>query len=640
LKQIHFFVGKGGVGKTTVSAAFAVHEALREPKSPVLLISTDPAHSLADVLQRSLSGQPKSVKLPGPGHLDAWQIDSEKLFGDFLREYKNDILALIDKGSIFSRGDIEPLLDTSLPGMAEIAALLAIRDAIGSGKYSRVVVDTAPFGHTLRLFSLPEQFVRFLRFLELAASRDQVLAEHFARKPGPAIPDLVAHFRGMVQDIHHAIHSKAAIVLVTTAERFSLNEAMRCGTALREQSPPLVVSQIVLNRVRLEKGCSDCELNKAALQTARTFLKTHFPLVPVRLGEDPGAPIMGGAALASFGAHIFERKRLRYRVPVPPARDINLERTSWPVLDKRLSLVLGKGGVGKTTTAAAFAFHTRQKAKVAVEICSVDPAPSLDDIFDAKVGAESQPVFGDAKFRASELDAPALFREWVEDLQQSVEGATTSETSGIHVDLSFERKLLSELLEIIPPGVDEVLAIFRIFDLVDERRTRVVIDMAPTGHALELLRMPDRLLVWSRVLLKTLAAHRTLAFAQDAAAKVAEVSVRAREVATLLKDSQSSGIDVVMLPEPLPDRETERLMQQVRALKLPIRRIFINRMLLDSEPTKCRRCTRARAWQRATLAAIKQRCRDVDIYVIRNFPYEIAGKKKLQSFTGELWRLA
>ena len=613
-----------------------MHAALRE-RGPVLLISTDPAHSLADVLQTPLRDQPTAIKLPGLGHLEAWQINSEELFADFLKTYKSGILDLVDMGSLFSREDIAPLLETSLPGMAEMAALLAIRDALASKKYSRIVVDTAPFGHTLRLFSLPQQFVRFLNFLELAATRDQVLAEHFGGRPVSATHDLLDRFREMVTGIHTAINTGAEIFLVTTAEQFSLQESVRCLTE-RKARQPIILNGIVLNRVIARNSrCHSCKERYRAAEKAKRFLQKYFPTIPIHLGEDPGGPILGAAALAAFGEHVFAGKRLKYALRPPHTPPTPLKRTKWPAAEGRLAFVLGKGGVGKTTTAAALALRTRRHSQAPVEICSVDPAPSLSDVFRSQVGPVSQPVWNDPDFRASELDAMALFRSWISDLRANVEDATSSQISGIHLDLSFERRLLSELLEIVPPGVDEILAIFRIFDLVENKDTRTVIDMAPTGHALELLRMPERILAWCRVLLKTLAAHRTLAFARDAAAKIAEMSVRSRDLAALLKDPESVEMDVVMLPEPLPDRETERLLGQLKAAKLPVRRIFLNRVMMDSV-TKCARCARARQWQQATLAAMKKRHHDVELLVIRNFPGEIAGKTALQSFTGELWQ--
>src|SRR5205807_2980407 len=111
----------------------------------------------------------------------------------------------------------------------------------------------------------------------------------------------------------------------------------------------------------------------------------------------------------------------------------------------------------------------------------------------AEIGDRSEPVLGDREFRASEMDSEVLFKHWVSEIKSSIEEATTADISGVHIDLTFERQLLSELLEIVPPGVDEVLAIFRILDLLSQG-SKVVIDMAPTGHALELLRMPERIL--------------------------------------------------------------------------------------------------------------------------------------------------
>lgn len=638
MKRLHFCIGKGGVGKTTVSAAYAIQLASQQAKSRVLLLSTDPAHSLTDILQISLQDEPRTVPLP-KGRMEAWQINSEKVFGQFLQVHKEGILNLIDKGSIFSREDIEPLINTTLPGMSEMSALVSIRDALASGNYGHIVVDTAPFGHTLRLFTMPEQFARFLSFLDLAASRDQILADHFGGVRPRATDSLIADFRRTVEEIQNATSRDAELILVTTAEKFSLNEAIRCSATLASQTPSLKIDKVVLNRITpADRECSGCSIAHASAEKARTFLQKHFPDARVYYGEDPGGPIMGRSTLAAFANHVFSGTKLKYNLPAPRVRPMRFVPDSWPVLDKPLSLVVGKGGVGKTTVSAALGFRTRKKTKEPVEICSVDPAPSLDDVFQADVGNQSEPVLGDPKFRASELDALDLFREWISELQSSVEGATTAEVSGVHVDLSFERRLLSELLEIVPPGVDEVLAIFRILDLVADGKQRIVIDMAPTGHALELLRMPERILAWSRPLLKTLAMHRTLALARDAGVKIAELSHRVRELSQILRDFSSTDINIVMLPEPLPDRETERLIAEIGAQKLRIRRVFINRVLF--EETKCARCRRAKKWQLATLGKVKKANPGSELLVIRNFSREIAGKTALQAFTGELWRPA
>src|SRR5438309_5867456 len=165
------------------------------------------------------------------------------------------------------------------------------------------------------------------------------------------------------------------------------------------------------------------------------------------------------------------------------------------------------------------------------------------------------------------MDSVRIFQRWVEEIKAAIEEATTAERSGIHVDLWFERQLFSRLLEIVPPGIDEVFAIIRISELLGDPSKRIVIDMAPSGHALDLLRTPARILVWTRLLLKTLAAHRTLAIARDAGMKVAELGQRVRDLLEVLRDPKKTRVVVVMLAEPLPDRETERLMRSLSQLK-------------------------------------------------------------------------
>jgi arsenite-transporting ATPase len=213
----------------------------------------------------------------------------------------------------------------------------------------------------------------------------------------------------------------------------------------------------------------------------------------------------------------------------------------------------------------------------------------------------------------------------------------TGEDRGLHVDVSLDRRFLLALLEVVPPGVDEIFAIFGILDLL-RAGGRVVIDMAPTGHALELLRTPARLLAWTRLLLKTLAAHRTLPMAQDAAVEVATLSQHVRELSAILQDRRRSRIVVVTLPEPLPDHETRRLLRDLEGLNAPVGAVFLNRVLMSDAKT-CARCRSARQWQAASIASLRQQLRGVEILVAREFDQTIAGADGLKRFTKDIWRL-
>jgi arsenite-transporting ATPase len=638
--ELAFFIGKGGVGKTTVATAYAIHTARKNPRSRVLLVSTDPAHSLGDVLQQKLGDTPKTVHVGG-GKLWAWELDAARLFSDFFRHYKQSILEIVERGSLFSAAEMSPLLETALPGMSEISALLAIRDAINSKKYSHIVVDTAPFGHTLRLFSLPEQFARVLNFLELAAGRDRVLAAHFGGGVRTIEPKLIDDWRGKIDQLDRAF-STAELSLVTTAENFALNESVRCMSEVRESSPSLKLKSVVLNRVVRRAGrCGFCKKRVKAAHAAELFLRKQFPSAELRIAEDPGFPVMGAEGLRSFGEHVFANRRLQLPVRLPKSKRKPgpLLPAEWPALDSRIAFVVGKGGVGKTTVSAALGFHTREVSKSPVEICSVDPAPSLDDIFLTAIDDNPKAVLGDKQFRASELDSAALFRSWIAEVREEVGSATTSEQSGLHVDLSFERELLSALLDIVPPGLDEVLAIFRIMELRSSATGKVIIDMAPTGHALELLRMPERIVTWSRLLLKSLAAHRKLALARNAAVRIAELELRARELLQAFKRSGEVSVFAVMLPEPLPDRETERLLAELEQLGLTASALFINRLIFAKDAANCPRCRVTAAWQSSVLDNLNTRNSGKKMFVIHNFVGEIAGANGLRAITDELWRL-
>ena len=162
--HLTFFLGKGGVGKTTVSAAYALHRSEKRGKS-IVLISTDPAHSLADVLNVKLKSGMQTLRNAGAGRISVWQVDAGARFQEFLDQYRQPITELVESGTFLSKAEIDAFLETTLPGLAEVSALLTISDLLESGKYDEIVVDTAPIGHTLQLFRIPTQLSRFLEFL-------------------------------------------------------------------------------------------------------------------------------------------------------------------------------------------------------------------------------------------------------------------------------------------------------------------------------------------------------------------------------------------------------------------------------------------------------------------------------------------
>ena len=634
-------VGKGGVGKTTVASALALHTAARQPRDSVLLMSTDPAHSLADTLQVKLGAGAK--KLSGVrGRLSAWQINSEKEFQKFLAGNRDAILDIVERGTLFSREEIAPLLDTTLPGMAEVAALLALQELLENGEYDHIIVDTAPFGHTLRLFELPSHFQRFLDFLNVASGRDAWLAQRFGGRVATPAQGFVERWQAAVEQVKEAFSARnAEILLVTTPETFSLNEAARSISSLRKSAPEMHVSGIVLNRAINQDGdgeCAHCRRRARMTRKAMQWLNSRFPHVRTMPAPDPGNPLLGTELLRRFGEAVFAGASRRLAAAAPKSRAIKTRKTTWPVSSSPLSFTVGKGGVGKTTVTAALAFHTRAASnKMQVMVCSTDPAPSLDDVFEQEIGHKPVSVLGHPLLKATEFDSVVEYQQWAAEIRRKVEGEFSMQSGGLHLDLTFERQVFAALMEVVPPGVDEVFAIFRVLELLETSPGKVLIDMAPTGHALELLRMPERILLWSRLLLKSLSAHRTLALAQDVAVELASLGQRVRGLIKLMRDQESSRVWAVMLAEPVPDTQTMRLLAAIEQIGISVDSLFVNRVLL--EETNCPRCSRRRKWQMATLQRLRQRYAKHRTYLVPEFPAEIAGAAALKKFTGSIWQI-
>src|SRR5690348_11917515 len=149
--------------------------------------------------------------------------------------------------------------------------------------------------------------------------------------------------------------------------------------------------------------------------------------------------------------------------------------------------------------------------------------------------------------------------------------------------------------------------------------------------------MPQRMQLWTRLLLKSLAAHRTLPLAQDVAVEIASAGQRFRALEENLEDDGQSRVWPVMLAEPLPDRETGRLLQQIAEIGLHAAPLVVNRVIFLEDARGCARCRRSHAWQMATIRSVRQRMNSQELYVIRDFGREIAGKRALKQFTSQIW---
>ncbi|MCP2243004.1 ArsA family ATPase [Lentzea aerocolonigenes] len=265
MSRVLLFTGKGGVGKTTLSAATAASLAAHGRKA--LVVSTDPAHSLGDALDVRLSAEPSEVD--GSGGLFACQIDPRGLVDEAWGELRGHLRTVL-AGAGVDELDAEEL--TVLPGVEELLALAEVRRLASSGPWEVVVVDCGPTAETLRLLSLPEAFAGYLE--RLFPTHRRVVRGLLAGVAGTgtvekwdATADALSRLAERLDALRTMLAdpSGCSVRLVLTPERVVAAETRRTLTALALQG--IHVDSVIANRLVPSPG--------AARGAAATWLRTR-----------------------------------------------------------------------------------------------------------------------------------------------------------------------------------------------------------------------------------------------------------------------------------------------------------------------------------------------------------------------------
>jgi arsenite-transporting ATPase len=290
------FTGKGGVGKTTVAAATALHSARRGHKT--LVLSTDAAHSLADAFAMPLGAQPTEIETG----LYGLQVDPRAQLDLHWRHLQHHLLAALDDLGV-DRVAAEEL--TVLPAAEEVLALLELRDRVGEGRWDVVVVDCAPTAETLRLLALPEALDGYLR-RALPVGRRVARAVR-AGSRGGADPVLasVNRLAAELGDVRGVLtHPATGVRLVLTPDSVVLAEARRTQTALGLFG--YRVEAVVVNRLvpdgddpwRAARAAGEREVLAAV---AESFAPLPILVGPHTLTEPVGCPALAGVADDLYG---------------------------------------------------------------------------------------------------------------------------------------------------------------------------------------------------------------------------------------------------------------------------------------------------------------------------------------------------
>ncbi|WP_036263891.1 arsenical pump-driving ATPase [Methylocapsa aurea] len=446
-----FFTGKGGVGKTSIACAAAL--ALADGGKSVLLVSTDPASNLDEILDAPLGNLP--VPVPGAERLDVLNIDPIAAADS----YRMRVLAQMgpeasDQDRDMVREQLSGACTTEIAAFDEFVGRLAVDD----GTHDHIVFDTAPTGHTLRLLSLPKAWSGFLEGNDHGAS---CLGPHSGLKMQEA------RFRTAMAALSDPAFT--TIILVTRPEIGAIAEAARTSAEFRALG--LSNQRLVVNGVFLASDRSDLvaasleDQGKRALadlpENLRDLPRDDIQLRPFdMLGLRALRSLIGRASAPAAAAAAFLDRKLASDLP---ALDRLIDRLAAD--GKGLIMVMGKGGVGKTTIAASIALGLVQRGHT-VHLSTTDPAAHLAMTLAGEVPG----------LRVDRIDPRAETERYVEKIMKD---------RGRDLDPQGQALLREDLRS---PCTEEV-AVFHAFSRIvaEARGAFVVLDTAPTGHSLLLM---------------------------------------------------------------------------------------------------------------------------------------------------------
>lgn len=528
--------GKGGVGKTTVACAVALEAAVAGHR--VRLLSTDPAHSVWDALGAHGGGV-----APLPAGLQVEEVDADALVEQFRDRYRHLISEIALRGTVLDPKQVEALLELGLPGQDELMALLRLAECLDDPAIDTVVVDTAPTGHTLRLLDQPDLLNAWITALDALVEKHRFMRARFAHDDGPDHLDrFLEHHRALAERLHARFRDpdRTAFIVVELPEAVVHAETVELLDALDARGVP--VPAVVVNRwegeVLPDDGRERVVLPVCAVE----------PVGPEALLA-AWATRLRPTATSACGPRVV-RDPPRADAPLPA--DVGARSWLW---------LAGKGGVGKTTIACALASAlSAADPDRRVLLVSTDPAHSLAAVLEHDVQDCIRPIHDG--LHAVHLDAAAAFEELRDAHATDVEALFGATVRGF--DPVYDRAALEHLLDLAPPGIDEVMALARAARVAARGDwDQVVVDTAPTGHFLRLMGMPDVLEAWLRWAFDVLLEQRDILRLPRLSAELVQRNREIRAFHRLLQDPARSGVVVVARPTAVTWAETRDLLADV-----------------------------------------------------------------------------
>jgi len=538
--RILFFTGKGGVGKTSAACATAI--ALADEGKRVLLVSTDPASNLDEVLGVALSATPTDVpRVPG---LAALNIDPVQAAHEYRERVVAPYRGVLPATAIKSiEEQLSGACTVEIAAFDEFSKLLG--DPAATAAFDHVIFDTAPTGHTLRLLELPAAWSNFIDSNVGGTSCLGPLAGLNAHKL------MYAASNAALRD-----PTQTTLVLVARAERSSLTEAERTRAELAQLGVAHV--RLIVNGVFIARDVSDATAvamearGRASLSAMPLGLRgvgrVDVPLLPFGL--------VGIEALRKMGEL---EQGASESAPTLPTSTFQGERLETLIDELAKSgrgvvMTMGKGGVGKTTVAARIASELARRG-LPVTLTTTDPAAHVEQ-------ALRELRSGASQLQVTRIDPVLETRRYTDEVLA---------TAGSGLDAQGKALLEEDLRS---PCTEEI-AVFRAFaETVAQGEDRfVVIDTAPTGHTLLLLDAAE-------------------AYHREVLRKPSGSPEAVQRLLPRLRDPEFTRVLIVTLPEATPIHEAMQLERDLARADIKPFAWVVNQSLIPlavSDPVLCAR---------------------------------------------------